>query len=382
MITVKKLSMVIAGAALSAFCLGLEVAQAHPGHSPLEPHEEGLSSSTSVVGGQDVLVVPPDAPGRPAYYATGNLYTFLATGEETGGAFSLFDFVVPPQSGALPHIHSREDELFYVLEGEVTFQLESQTGIQTTVGTPGTFAFLPKGRPHAWENSGTTPAKMLSLVVPSGIEGFFVEQNQPVIDESAPIPSPLPVSVIAPISASYGIAPASPSDFSESNTQEGLLDYLVVSPDTDRPSFNEAGGLYTSLATEEETGGQFELLDVLLQPQAGSGLLQSNDQKAQSFYVLDGEVTIQLEDQSLLGPSGTFVYLPEGTPYAFQNLGTTEARTLLLSTSTPVPEPSSLLGVLGFGAFFGANLVLKRKQKKQKSANLDTSTDTGRLTNK
>ncbi len=98
MATMKKLSMAIASAALSACCLGLETAHAHPGHSPFVPHE---ITSLPEAGGQNVLVVPPDAPGRPAYYATGNLYTFLATGEETGGAFSLFDFLVPPQSAAV-----------------------------------------------------------------------------------------------------------------------------------------------------------------------------------------------------------------------------------------------------------------------------------------
>lgn len=358
MITVKKLSLVIAGAMLSAFCAGLEAAYAHLGQSHSEPHEEGhyrckykvfppdQELSTYPNGcirpeRQDVLVVPPDAPGRPAYYATGNLYTFLATGEETGGAFSLFDFLVPSQSGALPHIHSQEDEVFYVLEGEMTFQLGSSTGIQTIVAPPGTLVFLPKGRPHGWQNSGTMPAKMLSLVIPSEFEGFFIDQNQPVINESDPIPPPLSPELLAPIAQEYGVRPASPSDFSESNTTEGLLNYLVVLPDANRPAFNAAEGLFTFLATSKETGGQFLVLDVSLLPQSGLlRLQQNNKQEAHAFYALEGEVTFQIGHKTMVADPGTFIYLPKGTPYAFQNLGTKPAKMLFLLTPTSDPERS------------------------------------------
>lgn len=365
MITVKKLSLVIAGAMLSAFCAGLEAAYAHLGHSPSEPHEEEHfrykykvsppNQELSVYpngcirpGHQDVLVVPPDAPGRPAYYATGNLYTFLATGEETGGAFSLFDFVVPSQSGALPHIHSQEDEAFYVLEGEMTFQLGSPTGIQTIVAPPRTLVFLPKGRPHGWQNSGTTPAKMLSLVIPSGFEGFFIDQNQPVINESDPIPPPLPPELLAPIAQEYGVRPASPSDFTESNITEGLLNYLVVPPDTNRPSFNAAAGLFTFLATSEETGRQFLLLDVSLLPQSGLlRLLQNNKQEAHAFYVLEGKVKFQIGNRTMDAAPGTLIYFPKGTAYAFQNLGTRPARMLSLFIPTPVPKRSASISFTG-----------------------------------
>jgi quercetin dioxygenase-like cupin family protein len=362
----KKFSTVIAGAALYTLCLGLETAQAHQGHSPFVPHE---ITPLSKAEGQDVLVVPPDAAGRPAYYSTGNIYTFLATGQETGGVFSIFDFLVPPQSATLPHIHSQEDEVFYVREGEVTFQLGSPTGIQNISAIPGTFIFLPKNRPHTWQNTGTTPAKMLTLVFPTGFEGFFVDQNQPVIDPSAPIPLPLPPELLAPIGQRYGVRPASPSDFSENNNLEGVLDYLVVQPNSNRPSFNEAGALFTSLATGEETGGQFSLFDVALAPQTGSVQPVSNNQESQSFYILDGDVTFQIGDRTTLGTPGTFVYLPKGIRYAFQNLGTTTARTLLLKTPTSVPEPTSTLGLLAFGAL-GTVSLLKRKQKTDKTPNV------------
>lgn len=341
--------MVIAGAALSAFCLGLQAANAHSGHSPSEPQEEGLCSSPAVAGSQDVLVVPPDAPGRPVYSVFTGLNTFLATGKETGGQFSLFDLVIPPQTVLPPQIHSREDQAFYILDGDLTLQL----GNQTTVATPGTFVYLPKDRPQGFQNLGMTPVHMLLLTTPSGFEGFLTEEGNPVTDRSNPPAPPQDLSTIAPIASKYGIQLALPPESSGNTTtessgntpMEGLLDYLVVPPDAERPSFNGAGGLYTSLATGEETGGHLLLFDISLPPQAGSGWLQSNVREAQSFYVLEGEVKFWIGDKTTVGTPGTFVYLPKGTPYAFRNLGTTPARTLSLRIPACDPKPSSGLSL-------------------------------------
>jgi quercetin dioxygenase-like cupin family protein len=58
----------------------------------------------------------PSGEGNPLYLV-GDLYTFKVTGEETNGAFALWEALIPPQAGPPPHIHHREDESFYVLEG-------------------------------------------------------------------------------------------------------------------------------------------------------------------------------------------------------------------------------------------------------------------------
>ena len=51
----------------------------------------------------------------------GDVYRFLATSEETNGKYTLWEAIVPPGGGPPPHVHSREEEGFYVLEGEITF---------------------------------------------------------------------------------------------------------------------------------------------------------------------------------------------------------------------------------------------------------------------
>lgn len=104
----------------------------------------------------------------------GSLMTFLATGEETHGQFALIEAVgrkgnVPP-----PHIHHREDEIFYVLEGEIIVSV----GDRTIRGTPGTIIFLPRNVRHSFTIE-SEQGRMLVLVTPAGLEGWFKELSVP-----------------------------------------------------------------------------------------------------------------------------------------------------------------------------------------------------------
>jgi quercetin dioxygenase-like cupin family protein len=106
----------------------------------------------------------------------GDVYRFLAVGEDTGGKYALWEAVVPPGGGPPPHVHSREEEGFYVLEGEITFQI----GGERLVAGAGTFANMPVGTPHSFKNEADRPARMLISVAPAGLERMFFEVGQPV----------------------------------------------------------------------------------------------------------------------------------------------------------------------------------------------------------
>jgi len=139
--------------------------------------------------------------GKPLYLV-GDLYTFKATGEETNGAFALWEAMIPPQAGPPPHIHRREDESFYVLEGEIEF-LE---GDRTFLAGAGSFVHVPRGILHRFKNVGTTPARALLMVTPAGLEKMFEEIGTPATDPSAPPPPPGPEDVekILAIAPKYG----------------------------------------------------------------------------------------------------------------------------------------------------------------------------------
>jgi quercetin dioxygenase-like cupin family protein len=111
------------------------------------PKETSVASTTLVVPS---LLHRPSGSGA-TYWGPGDLYRFLVTGEETGGAYFAMEAVVPPGGGPPPHIHRNEDETFYVLEGEVEFLL----GDRIVTGGAGDFVNVPRGTVHRFP----TPAR-------------------------------------------------------------------------------------------------------------------------------------------------------------------------------------------------------------------------------
>ena len=112
-------------------------------------------------------IVPP--AGARVFHAFGDTASFQLTGEETGGAYTMFVNVTAPGGGPPPHWHDNEDEWFYVVEGRAEF---FQDGVWTEVPA-GTAVFMPRGTVHAFRNAGDTPLKQIIHTAPSGFERFF-----------------------------------------------------------------------------------------------------------------------------------------------------------------------------------------------------------------
>ena len=120
----------------------------------------------------------------PAYWGPGDIYTFLATGEETDGDYFAMEGLVPPDAGPPPHIHHDEVETFYIVEG----QLEIKLGDQEYQAKAGDFVHVAKGTPHSFFNRSQQPAKMIITFVPAGIEKFFEEAFKRATDRNATPP--------------------------------------------------------------------------------------------------------------------------------------------------------------------------------------------------
>ena len=133
----------------------------------------------------------------------GDVYRFLATGEETDGKYAMFDALVPPGGGPPPHVHTREEESFYILEGEITFLV----GDQRIVATAGMFANVSTGCLHAFKNESDKPARMIITVAPSGLEKMFMEVGHPVEPGAtqAPPPTKADIDKLLAIAPNYGI---------------------------------------------------------------------------------------------------------------------------------------------------------------------------------
>jgi mannose-6-phosphate isomerase-like protein (cupin superfamily) len=100
---------------------------------------------------------------------TGGVVTIKAATRETNGSLTALEFLIGPKEGPGLHTHSREDELWYVIEGEFRFKAG---GLMLHASTGG-LAFGPRGVPHCFQNIGDTPGRLLVITTPSGLERFF-----------------------------------------------------------------------------------------------------------------------------------------------------------------------------------------------------------------
>ena len=108
----------------------------------------------------------------------GDVYRFMATGEDKGGKYAQFEAIVPPGGGPPAHFHTREEEGFYIIEGEIAFHI----GDQRLIASAGMFANMPVGTPHSFKNESDRPARMLITMAPAGLEKGFFEVGTPLPD--------------------------------------------------------------------------------------------------------------------------------------------------------------------------------------------------------
>jgi quercetin dioxygenase-like cupin family protein len=128
-------------------------------------------------------IVHVPARSGESYWVMGDLFTFLVTGAESGGASFTEQVDIGPGNGPPPHIHHLEDEQFYILEGDLTFQITGHT-FQVSEGD---YLYIPRQTVHSFKN-GAKPASVLATFTPAGIEGFFRLAGEPVQDRRLPPP--------------------------------------------------------------------------------------------------------------------------------------------------------------------------------------------------
>ncbi len=142
--------------------------------------------------------------GRRSLWVLGELVTYKIPSHQTGGAYALFEVATQPSTGPPPHIHHREDESFYVLEGEYEFLIGEET---LRVGA-GSLIYVPKGTLHAHRSVGERFGRMLVSQTPGDLfEHFFGEVGKAVDDDSGALvfEDQSAVERIVEVAATYGI---------------------------------------------------------------------------------------------------------------------------------------------------------------------------------
>jgi quercetin dioxygenase-like cupin family protein len=164
-----------------------------------------MSLSADMVSGIDTPAVAPialDPNQGEALWFLGILATVKAGTESTGGRVAVIEHLAPRGSGSPLHVHHREDEWFYVLEGELTFWV----GGEIVTGTAGSFVYGPRGIPHTFAVSSDT-ARFLLVTEPAGFENFMRALAEPATELKIPAPATEPpdVEAMTRLAAEYGI---------------------------------------------------------------------------------------------------------------------------------------------------------------------------------
>ena len=142
----------------------------------------------------------PARGGEARWWGEG-LAVIKATGAEAGGRVAIIEVTEPPGAVAPKHVHHKEDEGFWVLEGEVTFDV----GGTTIVARAGDYAFGPRDIPHSYR-VGPDGCRMLFIVTPAGFEELVRLISAPADSRSLP-PGPQDTADITDfpaLVASYG----------------------------------------------------------------------------------------------------------------------------------------------------------------------------------
>lgn len=168
---------------------------------PLEPTLEPIRAESAA----------PTAPRTAAYVPAGD-GPFVALGDhrgwvkmnadQTGGDFLLFEVQADYQGGVPPHIHHREDETFYILEGHIQFQVGDKT---MEVG-PGDTVFGPRSVPHAWRTLSPEGSRLLILFTPgANFQAFGMGMAQQGADPQADMADPAKAAAFVALAARHGI---------------------------------------------------------------------------------------------------------------------------------------------------------------------------------
>ncbi len=260
----------------------------------------------------------------------GGLATIKATGKETGGLYSIVEVLEPQGARAPLHLHRKEDEAFFVLEGEVTFHI----GEETIRARPGSFVFGPKDVPHTYAvDSG--PARLLFLLSPPGFEGFVEAISKPAraltlppSESEAPsdeddTPDGAESESFAVLEARYGCEIVGTPLGHQSRRDQGKGEAMNEDHASRTYGLGEGegearwwlGGLTTVKATGKETDGRYTLVEVL-EPE-GEQPFHVHHREDEGFWVLEGELTFEVGEETIKASPGSFLFGPKDVPHRY-----------------------------------------------------------------
>jgi quercetin dioxygenase-like cupin family protein len=260
-----------------------------------------------MMSSQDIKVVGPDEGEWLSF--NGIPVRILLGSADTGGRTCFNTGLLVPGGAAPPHRHGFA-EAFYLLEGEVDFQV----GNARLTLVAGDFIHIPPGVPHQPVNRSAAAARLLTICLPGGFDGFQRE-----VGEAAPGPhGPFAPSTPAAAARMRELCPKYGIEFAlEPAAFEATAGYHPArSGDGERIAVT--GDLYRFLATTADTGGAYAIWHATVPP-GGGPPPHRHSREMEVFFILNGEMTFFDDGKPLRLAAGGLISLPEGSRHWFRN---------------------------------------------------------------
>ncbi len=266
-----------------------------------------------------------------AFWLIDNLWMPLATSSLTGNRFTLLEQVCGTGIGGPPtHTHP-SDEGMYILEGHCTYQ----AGGEKVEAGPGTFVSIPRETEHSFVVD-VAHTRLLNFYTPAGFEGIIMSLAVPAIERKAPEPGTTPMPprwMVEETSREFGQTgvlslpladPPSDSNMATKPSQTNPIKPYALQVEQ-APAYWLQDILWTVLATAEQTGGSYSLLEQLCPK--NSGPAPHTHEQDEALYILEGEITLVAGPERFTAKAGSLAYIPAGCVHSFR-VDTSEARLL------------------------------------------------------
>lgn len=264
------------------------------------------------------------AKDAPAYWQIGNLWRVMATGVQTGNSFTLLDQIVNDGGGGGPVTHTHtQDEGLYVITGQCTFNAGGHHGL---VAKRGTFVSVPRLTEHSF-TVDAPETQLLNFYLPAGWEQLLIGIAYPA-ERNEPPPPDIPMApphLVDKLAADYGQTAILGQPFRDAPDPKkmrtkptpGATVFPFLAHSKDRQGYWNAGGLWTVLASGEQTGNSYCLIQQLL-PQGPASAPHLFVDRDEIYYILDGQGTFFLGDRVETAEKGALVFIPRGTVHGFR----------------------------------------------------------------
>jgi quercetin dioxygenase-like cupin family protein len=200
------------------------------------------------------------------------------------------------ERGAEPHVHLHHTDAFYVLEGEITCRIGPR--LERVVARAGTLVLIPPGVVHGFDNDSSAEVRFLNVHAPSGGFVEYLRGRGSFDSQDPPVDSGRPASDVV-------------------IRGPGAGDTLALGPN--------------GLIFKAEVGdgdGTFYLGELTLAPGFPGPIPHTHERHLDSFFVLDGTLTVRLGDDQVEAPAGSYAAAPPGSVHTFSNPGDSTVRAL------------------------------------------------------